>query len=180
MGKFIRIVTAALALMPALAMAQGTPAAATTASDSGRSALAKPDRQFVDKVARAGKTEIAAGKLATAQGSSAATKTFGQRMISDHTAAADELQTLAQSKSTALPTHIGKTNKKHLQTLRGLSGADFDRAYADMMVKDHEVVVQLFENTAANAADPDVKAFANKTLPTLREHLAMARKLPGG
>jgi len=59
--------------------------------------------------------------------------------------------------------------------LSKLQGQDFDRAYMDYMVKDHEKDVKEFNKMAQNAKDPDVKAFAQQTAPTLEEHLQMAQ-----
>lgn len=56
-------------------------------------------------------------------------------------------------------------------------GADFDKAYAEQMVKDHDKTVALFEDAAKNAVDADLKAFANKTLPTLKAHQAHAKAI---
>ena len=66
---------------------------------------------------------------------------------------------------------------KGMNKLSGLSGDAFDREYVDMMVKDHEKAVKEFENASMKAKDPDVRAFAAKTLPTLREHLQQVRDI---
>ena len=58
-----------------------------------------------------------------------------------------------------------------MNKLAGLSGSAFDREYVNMMVKDHEKDVKEFEKASMKAKDPDVRAWAAKTLPTLREHL---------
>jgi putative membrane protein len=60
-----------------------------------------------------------------------------------------------------------------------MSGADFDRAYSKMMLSDHNKDVSEFEKESSKGADADLKAFASKTLPTLKEHQQMARTLPG-
>ena len=65
------------------------------------------------------------------------------------------------------------------ERLSRLSGAQFDQAYAKAMVEDHEEAVALFEAQTKNGRDAAVKEFASKTLPKLRDHLEMARKLPG-
>jgi len=63
--------------------------------------------------------------------------------------------------------------------LSALSGAEFDREYGKMMLSDHRKDVSEFEKQSTRATDPDLKAFATKTLPTLKEHLQMAESLPG-
>ena len=78
-----------------------------------------------------------------------------------------------------MPTAIDDKHRQDVTKLSAMSGADFDRAYAKMMLKDHEKDVSEFEKQSTKGTDPDVKAFASKTLPTLQEHLTMARALPG-
>ena len=126
-----------------------------------------------------GMMEVELGRLAAQQGMSEAVKQFGQRMVDDHTKANSELMTLASSKGITLPTALDEKHQKDVTKLSGLSGADFDRAYMKMMVNDHNKDVKNFEKQSTRGADADLKAFAGKTLPTLQEHLQMARALPG-
>ena len=60
-----------------------------------------------------------------------------------------------------------------------MKGEDFDRAYSKMMLNDHVKDVSEFEKQSTKGADPDIKAFAGKTLPTLQQHLELARALQG-
>ena len=129
--------------------------------------------------AMGGLMEVELGQLATQKGTSESVKQFGQRMVDDHGKANTELMTLATSKGITLPTAIDDKHRQDVTKLSAMSGADFDRAYAKMMLKDHEKDVSEFEKQSTKGTDPDVKAFASKTLPTLQEHLTMARALPG-
>lgn len=72
-----------------------------------------------------------------------------------------------------------KSMMKQHDKLSKLSGADFDREYMSLMVKDHTKDVKEFEDASTKAKDADLKAWASKTLPTLREHLQMARDING-
>lgn len=129
--------------------------------------------------AMGGLMEVELGQLAAQKGMSDAVKQFGQRMVDDHGKANTELMTLATSKGITLPTAIDDKHRQDVTKLSAMSGADFDRAYSKMMLKDHEKDVSEFEKQSMKGTDPDVKAFASKTLPTLQEHLTMARALPG-
>jgi putative membrane protein len=100
-------------------------------------------------------------------------------MVDDHSKAGDELKSLAASKSVTLPMDVGKDNKSIMDKLAKLSGADFDREYMKHMVKDHNTDVALFEKEAKSGKDAETKAWAEKTLPTLREHQTMARDISG-
>lgn len=160
---------------PAASMA-ATPALPASGSTAGRS-LAKPDMKFMKNAAQGGMAEVQAGELAASQGTHPQVRSFGQQMVADHGKANQELMTLASAKGMQLPAGPDNKHKKALAKLKGSSGASFDRAYADQMVKDHQQTLDLFRNTAASAKDADVKAFAAKTVPTLEHHLQMAQAL---
>ena len=107
--------------------------------------------------------------------SSADVKAFGQRMVTDHSKANDELSQLATAKGLALPTELGGEHKDALDHLSSLSGAEFDKAYMKHMVEDHVKDVAEFEKASTTAMDSDVKGWAGKTLPTLQQHLQLAK-----
>jgi len=137
------------------------------------------DDAFVTKVAQGGMAEVELGKLASEKASADAVKQFGQRMVTDHGKANDELKTLAANKKITLPTDIGAEHKALRDRLTKLSGAAFDQAYMKAMVADHVKDVNEFRMESKSGKDPDVKAWAGKTLPTLEEHLKMARSANG-
>src|SRR5579862_9620730 len=102
------------------------------------------DTDFVMNATQAGIAEVAAGKVAESNGQSAAVKAFGRRMVADHTKAGDELKQIASKKGVMQPTSPSDAQKQAGQKLQALKGADFDKAYAAQMVKDHEDAVTLF------------------------------------
>jgi len=132
------------------------------------------DSNFATKAAQGGMAEVQLGQLAESNASSQQVKNFGQRMVTDHTKANDELKSIASRKGMTLPTGLDAKDQAEYDRLSKLNGAAFDRAYMQMMVSDHRKDVNEFENEANNGTDPDLKAFAGKTLPTLHEHLQMA------
>jgi len=147
----------------------------TGTSPPSAAAVSAADKKFIMNAARGGMAEVKLGQLAVKSASSDAVKQFGQRMVDDHSKANDELKQLAGQKGVTLPTSIGKQNQSAYSHLAKLSGASFDHAYMQHMVKDHEMDVREFEKEASSGKDPDVKAWAEKTVPTLRAHLEMAR-----
>jgi putative membrane protein len=171
----------ALVLAPAWIAAQTTttdkPAAEKTKADKGK--LASGDRKFVMDSLKHGMAEVELGKMASEKASNDGVKQFGQRMADDHGKAGDELKKIAQDKGITPPAEMDPKHKKLHDRLSKMSGADFDRAYMDEMVKDHRNDVKEFQREAKNAKDPDVKSFASKTLPTLQEHLKQAEGLQG-
>lgn len=150
-----------------------------TGEQTGMTAMSSQDRNFLMDAAMGGMMEVELGKLAVQNGASDAVKQFGQRMVDDHSKANTELMSLATSKGVTLPTELDAKHKEHVTKLSGRTGAEFDREYGKMMVSDHNKDVSEFEKQSTRGADPDLKAFASRTLPTLQEHLQMARTLPG-
>lgn len=145
-------------------------AGATTA------ALSEAERKFMADAAQGGMAEVELGRMAAERGANPSVKQFGQRMVDDHTKAGDELKQLAARKGVTLPTEVNPEQKELRDKLSKLSGAAFDREYMKAMVEDHEKVVKAFQDEAGDGADSDVKAFASKTLPTLQQHLQLARE----
>ena len=141
--------------------------------------MSSQDHNFVMDAAMGGMMEVELGRVAAQRGSSDAVKQFGQRMVDDHGAANQELMTLAASKGMTLPTALDEKHQQQVTKLSGMSGAEFDRAYSKRMLSDHEKDVKEFERQSTKGGDPEIRAFATKTLPTLQEHLQMTRTLPG-
>lgn len=96
------------------------------------------------------------GKLAADRAQSEEVKKFARRMVDDHQKAYDEVQKLAESKNVSVPSEVSATKQKDHDRLSKMSGADFDRAYMQAMVKDHNHDVKTFQDKAKNATDPDV------------------------
>jgi putative membrane protein len=140
--------------------------------------LSTSDAAFLTTAARGGMAEVRLGQLAQTNGRSAAVRGFGQRMVDDHGRANQELAALAQRKQVTPPSGIGAEHQRVYDELAGLRGAAFDRTYARAMVEDHEEDLRAFQEEAQNGTDPDVRAFAARAVPLLREHLRMAQRLP--
>jgi len=131
----------------------------------------------VTDASRGGMEEVQLGELAKQKAGSPAVRDFGQRMISDHQKANDELKQIVQKKGALVPASLTHHETSRLEHLQKLSGADFDKAYMSDMVSDHKKDVREFEKATKNLSDPELKAFAEKTLPTLQEHLTQAQNL---
>ena len=141
--------------------------------------MTSQDRNFIMDAAMGGMEEVELGRVAAQKGMSAAVKQFGQRMVDDHSQANSELMSLASSKGITLPTELDQKHRAEVTKFSAMSGAEFDREYTKLMVSDHRKDVSEFEKESTRGTDPDLKAFATKTLPTLQEHLKMAEALPG-
>ncbi len=121
----------------------------------------------------AGFAEIAEAGTALKNSTDARVKSFARKMIADHSKAGRELALLAKQQGSALPNSVGPLDAKSRGTLEGLHGAQFDAAYLLHQRYAHEKTIALFKKEAAAGRDPDIVAYAKKTLPTLSEHLQM-------
>jgi putative membrane protein len=153
----------------------GTSTSGTSATTASAAPLSNDDKEFMTKAAQGGMAEVMLGQMASTKGTSPDVKNFGNRMVTDHSKANDELKQLAQNKGVTLPTDVDKESKDTSDKLSKASGKDFDKKYIDNMVEDHEKDVKEFEKASKNAKDADVKAWATNTLPTLQDHLKMAK-----
>ena len=144
----------------------GAVRAADTAS-TGASSLSEKDKTFMKKAAKGGMMEVAMGQVAEQKGQSEDVKSFGKRMVTDHSKANDELKSIASKKGVQLPSKepSGKWTS--------------DKACMDMMVKDHEKDQTEFKEEANSGSDPDVKKFAEDTAKVVQEHLDVAKEIQG-
>ncbi len=140
--------------------------------------LSHRDKEFIKKATLAGKGEIAAAQVAQTQSSDPKVKAFAQQMIEDHSKAGEELAGIAQSKGVTPPADADSSHRKLAAKLQKLQNADFDKKYLkEAGVKDHKGAVKLFADEASKGKDPDLRAFASKTLPTIQHHYEMAQAL---
>jgi putative membrane protein len=131
-----------------------------------------PDEGFYKSAAEGGISEVELGKLAQEKGQSKSVKDFGSMMVKDHSAANEKLKIIAVKKGIELPTRSSLGQMATKGKLEILSGESFDKSYVKGMVDDHQEDIKEFEKEAKEGKDPEAKAFASKTLPTLRTHLA--------
>lgn len=139
-------------------------------------ATSSPDT-FMTDAALGGMREVETGKIASTKAANPEVRKFGQMMVTDHTKANEELKALAAKKGVTLPTAPDSSTQSMISDLKGKTGADFDSEYINSMADDHQETVDSFEKQAQNGTDPEVKAFAAKTLPVLRKHLETVKAL---
>lgn len=129
------------------------------------------DAQFLVNAAEINREEISLGQLAQQSGKSAKVKELGKMMEDAHTKSLSALTALAKSKNITLPEAQTDDGQDAYKKLTEKTGNEFDKEYADMMVKGHKDAISLFENASNDATDPDIKSWASTSLPDLRTHL---------
>lgn len=137
------------------------------------------DSMFMTHAAADGMAEIQMGQMALQKSSNPKVKQLAQRIVDDHTDANDKLKTLARYKQVTLPAAPSKEAQDKAASMTSMEGANFDHAWTAAMVSDHQKAVTLFSDEIQKTSDPQVKAFAQATLPVLKTHLQMAQQLQG-
>jgi putative membrane protein len=135
------------------------------------------DAHFAREAASGSMAEIQLGRLASERGSNEVVKAFGERVVVQQEAAAEQLNAAAQKENTTLPNKLSSREQQSYDRLAHLSGSAFDRAYAKDMVEDHERELAAFENEANMGKDENMKAVAAQTIPMIQEHLNQAREM---
>lgn len=143
---------------------------------SAHAEVSKKDQDFLTQAAAGGMYEVAAGQLAQQKGTAEGVKSFGAMLVKDHSAANEELKSLAGNKGVALPAALPADKQSRLDKIS--KAAHFDKEFVkEVGLDDHKKDISLFEKASKEADDSDVKAFATKTLPVLKAHREHAESL---
>ena len=145
---------------------------------SGSIAFAKTDKEFLSDVVQANLAEISVGELAVKNGKSEDVRSYGQMLVTDHSAANAKATALAIKHDVTAPTEPKADAKEMHDKLAQLSGDAFDKEFAKDMVEGHKKVIKEFEEQANGSGD--VANFAKETLPTLQKHLETVQSLSAG
>jgi len=196
-GTRLRAVPALLALALAVAaQAQTVPGTGTSATGGQAAPMAQPgtgtrnlptqdpkiargDRKFIEGVMGSGMFEVQIAQLAAAKATDANVKSFASMLVDHHTAANNELTKIANARGVELPAAPKRSLRRDIEKLGKKNGEEFDRDFVRQVgIKAHEKDIRMFEKARKDVKDGELKAFVEKTLPSLRDHLAAAEKLP--
>jgi putative membrane protein len=176
-----KLKTSILGTFPCLALVAGSSVgvyAQDQHMDNGtKKMMSSADTTFAMKAAQGGMAEVKLGQLAADKATNPDVKAFGQRMVTDHTKANDDLKSVAQQEGMTLPTDVNAKQQAMYDRLSKMSGAAFDKAYVNDMLKDHEEDVKDFQKEANMGKDDQLKSFASRTLPTLQSHLDSIKQI---
>lgn len=135
----------------------------------------RDDAKNITKAAEDGLYEVKLTSSAKTKANSASVKKLADHMQKAHEKLNQQLAELASKKNVTIPSAIEESKEKDIANILEKTGKDFDKAFVDELVDKHEKAIDLFEKTAENAQDPEVKDWFSKTLPELRSHLEMAK-----
>lgn len=174
---FIRALMLTTALMiaaPAFAQDNGSATAAPAAAAS-----TTDPAQFAAMASVSNLFELETSTMAKERATSEEVKAFADQMIADHTKAAQEMTAAAQEEGAAPATALDDRHQQIVDELEGLEGEAFDAAYIQAQAQAHDEAVALFEGYSTDGAEGPLKAFATKTLPTLKQHQEHVHALAG-
>ena len=146
-------------------------------------ATAPTDPQIAMIAVTADNVDIDAGKMAAGKTSNPKVKAFANLMVRDHTSVNKKATALAKKlKVTPEESDTSRSLKsdgdKNLEKLRGMSGAEFDKAYIDNEVNYHEAVAKVLDETLIpNAKNAELKALLESAKPIFTSHLNHAKEL---
>ena len=135
------------------------------------------DAEFATAAANGGMMEVELAKLCVEKAQNIQVKDYGAMIVEDHTKANNELKTIAYNKNLMLPEAISTSDQKMIDDLKMKTGKDFDKAYMDMMINDHEQDIKDFKKEADNGKDAVISSYATKILPVLQRHLDAAKTI---
>ncbi len=133
-------------------------------------------KEFLKEAAQSGVAEVNMAQIGTQKAQDPALKEVAQKLVTDHSQLNDQLKELAQKEGVTLSTEVDSKHQKMIDHLSGLSGSEFDKAFASHMAQGHKKSIAKYKKAAANTEDTEVSDLAKAALPKLQEHLAMIQK----
>jgi len=149
----------------------------TSADDKGDKKGTLDDKTFVEKAAAGNRHEVKMGETASRKATATEVREFAEKMVKDHTRSLEQLTTAAKAAGVEVPDKASKEHEEEQARFDKMDGKGFDAAYARQMVMDHEKTLKLYEQASKDLESTDLRKYAEKTVPVIREHLEMARKL---
>jgi putative membrane protein len=180
----MRFAALVLTILPAAALAQiGNPGFMDPTTRFESPGVPAPnqsnvtDKLFAQLAAEGGMAEVVLGELAVGKSGDSAVGDFARRMVDDHTAANERLAGIAEASGIPLPDALNAEHATLRDRLEGLDGAAFDLVYMRAQVVDHQKTVQLLVYEIGQGQNAELQRFAADTLPTVLDHLKMARAI---
>jgi putative membrane protein len=139
--------------------------------------LSGHDRQFLMEAAQGGLAEVKMGEIALQKAKDESVRKLAQHIVDDHNAANEELMNVAKDLGVKIPADVGVEHQKKIKQLSKMDTTIVDQTYVSQQIKGHQEMISLFQQEVKRGQNEELVAFAQDTLPTLKEHLAMAQKL---
>ena len=135
------------------------------------------DAAFIKKAANGGMMEVQLGSVAEKNGQKEDVKSFGSQMVKDHSKANDDLKSVASKMNVTVPDKLDAKHQAKVDKFSKMNGASFDSAYIKEMLADHNKDIAEFEKARGEVSNEDLKSFIDNTVPVMKEHLEMVKKM---
>jgi putative membrane protein len=139
--------------------------------------LSANDKQFIIEAAQGGLAEVKMGEVALQKAKDETVKKLAQHIVKDHNAANEQLMNVAKDLGVKVPADVGVEHQQKIKQLSKMDTTVVDQTYVSQQIKGHQEMISLFQQQLKQGQNEELVAFAKETLPTLKEHLAMAQKL---
>jgi putative membrane protein len=146
-------------------------------NDDNGISVTETDRAFIMQAENSNLAEIELGQVASTRGNRDSVKLYGQLMVTEHTMAKRELDTIAMQRSMQIPTTLDTAHQSLRQRLMTYTGKQFDTTYMNSQVLDHQATRALFQSMSTTANDKRLRDYASKYLPHIDMHLVLADTL---
>jgi putative membrane protein len=146
-------------------------------SQKPASSLSQDDITFLNDAAQGGLNEVRMGEMAKRISTNDRIKNLGQKMVDDHAMMNQDFRKLAARKNVVLPGEISPKQEAGNKAIGENKGRSFDTAYIEAMLKNHKEDLAAFKKEASEAADPDVKGLASRSISVIEEHLRLAKSI---
>lgn len=160
--------------IPFVALTLALAAFPAAAQQATKAELSRQDKHFAEHAMAGAMMEVQLGKLAEERAQNQAVKDFGQRMVTDHSKANQKLNDTGSRLGLSAPSELPREQRRQVDKLAGLSGAEFDRAYMSTMIDDHKKDIGEYRKQAEKGENAELKNMAQQALPTLEQHLRLA------
>ncbi len=183
MGVMLTAVTACQQNSGVQAAREETPAgdnnnAGVTGNAGADTGLSTDDRNIAFKIEQAHIGEMDLGRYVRDKTDNGDVKSFAKMMIDDHNDALNKLQNLLKDDNVNRSTNSKpKDEASNMGALENTSGAELNRDYMDMMVKDHQKDLDELRDAEATAQNPDLKQYIQDLIPIVQKHLDKAQDI---
>ncbi len=174
----IVLLAGAVALTPAMMFAQMNNGNCNGMNSAKGSSMASmQDKKFVKEAAQGGLAEIKLGQLAQEKSNSEDVKSFGAKMVTDHTQLNEDMKPFVDQMSIVAPTQPSPKDEALYNRLSKLQGEQFDKQYMSAMLKDHHKDLAEFKHEVATTKDQNLKQTVQKGEQVIAGHLQMAEQV---
>jgi len=167
-----------LSVLSTLSLLAATALVASAVEQGGRGQLSSSDYKFATAAAEGGQLEVDLGNLASQKASNPQVQQFARQMVQDHSKANDQLKAIATKNDATLPVESEK-DQKEMDRLNKLSGAEFDKTYMNLMIRDHKSDLKDFQRESRSSDNTELRTYAGQTASVIQDHLNMAENIAG-